>query len=111
VGGVGNEVAMPTIAELADLYRTMHSKQTDLDQRITALPRDDIEGKDALMDELETVVETLHDTVSQLAQMRAVDATALRTKATIIIGIGEDDLTALCRSLAYDVVEVLETGS
>jgi hypothetical protein len=105
------ETTMPTLGELADVYSTMHGKQTELDRRIAALPIDDIDGKDAVMDELKTVVETLHKTVSQLARTRAADTAALRTKAAIIIGIGENDLSALCRSLAYDVVDVLESRS
>jgi hypothetical protein len=103
---------MPTVAKLADAYRTLHSKQTELDRRITALPSDDIEDKDLLMEELADVVTDLHDTVLQLSQVRAADVAVLRSKAAIIIGIGErdDDLLALALSLAYDVVEVLEAS-
>lgn len=98
---------MPTITELADAYRKMHKKRTDLDRRITALPIEDIDGKDTLMDEMEYVVVTLHDIARQVASLRAGDTAALRAKATILIGTSEDDLTTLCRSLARDVVDVV----
>ena len=72
---------MPTIAELADAYRVLQAKQTELDQRLTALPIDDIEGRDALMAELGPVVTDLHETVRQLSRARAHDVAALRSKA------------------------------
>lgn len=104
---------MPTVTELAGRYRVLLRKQTDLDRRIIALPSDDIDDKDLLMEELGSVVEDLHATVRQMSQVRAADVAALRSKAAIIIGIGErdDDLVALALSLAYDVVDVLEASN
>ena len=102
---------MPTVAELADVYRSLNRRLSDLDRRIIALPHDDIEGKDVLMEELAVVQEDLHDTVRQLSLVRAENVAALRSKAAIIIDIAEDDgLLALAVSLAYDVVDVIEVS-
>jgi hypothetical protein len=101
---------MPTIAELAGAYRVLQAKQTELDQRVTALPIDDFEGRDALMAELGPVVTDLHDTVRQLSRVRSHDVAALRSKAAVIVGIGEQDidlLAELALSLAHDVEDVL----
>jgi hypothetical protein len=101
---------MPTIAELAGAYRVLQAKQAELDQRVTALPIDDIEGRDALMAELGPVVTDLHDTVRQLSRVRSHDVAALRSKAAVIVGIGKQDidlLAELALSLAHDVEDVL----
>jgi hypothetical protein len=101
---------MATIAELADAYRVLQAKQTELDQRFSALPIDDIEGRDALMAELGPVVTDLHETVRQLSRARAHDVAALRSKAAVIVGIGKQDtdlLAELALSLAHDVEDVL----
>ena len=102
---------MPTVAELADTYRALQAKRTDLDRRITALPPDDIDGRDILMSELEPVVDQMHDMVHQLSRVRAHDNAGLRLKAAVIIDIRKghdpDTLIALAVSLAYDVADVL----
>ena len=101
---------MPTVAELAGASRVLQAKQTELDQRFTALPIDDIEGRDALMAELGPVVTDLHDTVRQLSRVRAHDVAALRSKSAVIVGIGKQDidlLAELALSLAHDVEDVL----
>ena len=101
---------MPTVAELADTYRVLQAKQTDFDRRITALPLDDLEGRNIFMAELEPVMTDLHDTVRQLSRARAHDVAALRSKAAVIVGIGKQDtdlLAELALSLALDVEDVL----
>ena len=102
---------MPTIAKLADAYRELKAQQTDLDRYITALPLDEIDGRDALMADLEPVLADLNDTVGKLSRTRAHDAAALRAKAAVLLVIGTDYdpevLVALAVSLAYDAAEVL----
>ena len=101
---------MRTPAQLTDTYRILQAKQTDLDRRITALPLDDLEGRNTLMAELEPVMTDLHDTARQLSRVRAHDVAALRSKAAVIVGIGNQDidlLAELALSLAQDVEDVL----
>jgi hypothetical protein len=101
---------VPTVAELTDTCRVLQAKQTDLDRCIIALPRDDLEGRNTLMAELEAVMTDLHDSVRQLSRIRAHDVAALRSKAAVIVGIGKQDtdlLAELSLSLAHDVEDVL----
>ena len=50
---------MSTIAELANQYFKVDAIRSALDRRITALPDDDIEGKETLMAEIEPVPDDL----------------------------------------------------
>ena len=105
---------VPAVTELTDTCRVLFRPRqwTDLDRRlpIIALPRDDLEGRNALMAELEAVMTDLHDSVRQLSRVRAHDVAALRSKAAVIVGIGKQDtdlLAELALSLAHDVEDVL----
>ena len=106
--GEANTVAI--VAELANTYRVLQAKRTDLDRRVGILPLDDLEGRSILMAELDDVMTALHDTVRQLSRVRAHDVAALRSKAAVIVSIGEQDsdlLVKLALSLAHDAEDVL----
>ena len=62
------------------------------------------------MAELEPVMKDLDVTARQLSRVRAHNVAALRSKAAVIVGIGEQDtdlLAKLALSLAHDVEDVL----
>jgi hypothetical protein len=101
------EVSMPSLLELSSAYHTFNDERIDLDRRISALPEDDIAGRDVLLVEMDSVVLHLIDTERQLAATRAADSAGLRAKAEVIIMAHRDDTSALALSLAEDVVTIV----
>jgi hypothetical protein len=95
------------ITQLIDAYRAIDARRIDLDQRIIGLPPDDIDGRDALMVELKSVLASRQETVHQLALAQAQTSAELRAKASILLAQGEqDDLAELGRSLAQDILRL-----
>ena len=93
------------IAQLTDAYRATDAQRIDLDQRMGALPPDDIEGRDLLMTEMGSVLASRQDTLRRLALAQPQTLTELRTKASILLTLGDqDDVSKFARSLARDVV-------
>ena len=82
-------------------------RRTDLDQRMITLPPDDIDGRDALMVEVETVLASRQNTLHRLALAHPQDLAELRAKASILLALGEqDDLSEFARSLAQDILRL-----
>jgi chlorite dismutase len=101
------EVKMPSVVELSSVYHTFNDERINLDRRISALPDDDISGRDVLLVEMESVMSHLLDTERQLAATRATDLAGLRAKAEVVIMAHRDDTSALALSLAKDVSQTL----
>jgi hypothetical protein len=98
-----------SVSNLASIYFTTNKKREDLDQRIATLP--DVEGKDALMEEMATIIGDLNDTAIQLAAAEAANADEMRDKAMVVIDLRDCAImnaatTALGISLAKDVAKL-----
>jgi hypothetical protein len=94
-------------AQLTDAYRAIDARRIDLDQRMIALPPDDIDGRDVLMVELESVLASRQDTLHQLALAQPQTLAELRAKASILLALCEqDDLSELARTLAQDILRL-----
>jgi hypothetical protein len=95
------------ITRITEAYRAIETRRSDLDQRMSALPPDDVDGRDALMVEVEMVLASRQDTLQQLVLAHPEDLAELRAKASILLALGEeDDLSELARSLAQDVLRL-----
>ena len=93
------------ITQLTDAYRTIDARRIDLDQRMSALPPDDIEGRDLLMMEMGSVLASRQDTLRRLALAQPQTLAELRAKASILLALGDqDDVSELARSLARDIL-------
>ncbi len=102
--------------ELCDTFRALNDMRIDIDRRLMALPADD-EGRDALWQELETVIGRLSDLATRLAATPAPEASVVRAKAAVLsLILGSEDhdpkatapeVTALALSLAHDVVGLI----
>jgi hypothetical protein len=93
------------IAQLTDAYRATDARRIDLDQRMGALPPDDVEGRDLLMTEMGSVLASRQDTLRRLALAQPQTLAELRAKASILLALGDqDDVAELARSLARDIV-------
>jgi hypothetical protein len=102
--------------ELCDTYRALNDMRIDIDRRLMALPVDD-EGRDALWQDLETLLGRQSDLATRLAAAPATEASVVRAKAgvlSLILGTGDPEqkatapeVAALALSLAHDVVGLI----
>ena len=93
------------IRQLTDAYRAVDARRIDLDQRMSALPPDDIEGRDLLMTEMGSVLASRQDTLRRLALAQPQTLAELRAKASILLALGDqDDVSELAKSLARDIL-------
>ena len=100
---------MPSVLELSSVYHSFDDERIDLNRRISALPDDDIAGRDVLFVEMAAVMSHLIETGRQLAATRATDLAGLRAKAAVVIMAHRDDTSALALSLAEDVSQTFSS--
>lgn len=100
-------ICIHMITQLANAYRAIDARRIDLDRRLTALPPDDMNGRDALMVELGAALAIRQDTLHELTLIQSQTLAELRLKASILLALVEqDDLSELARSLAQDILRL-----
>jgi hypothetical protein len=100
---------MTALTELSAAYHNINARREDLDQRIIALPNDDIAGKDTMMIELEAEVARFADVVAEMTVTRAINMADLRIKAAVLMTMRDRDASEVIRfalSLADDIVNL-----
>ena len=68
------------ITQLTNAFRVIEARRIDLDRRSIALPRDDMDGRDALMVGLEAVFASRQVTLHRLALTQSKTLSKLRFK-------------------------------
>jgi hypothetical protein len=100
---------MVMIEQLTNAYRAIDARRIDLDQRLIALPPDDMNGSDELMVELGAVPASRQATLCQIALTPSETLAELPLKASILLAMGEqDDLREIAQSLAQDILRLPE---
>jgi hypothetical protein len=100
---------MMTISELSADYDRIDTMLKELDQRILRLSRDDISGRDSLLEEMDAVIANLHEVAGRLAASPAQDMNDLRAKATVLIMMQDwetEHMKALSLSLGDDIMNL-----
>ncbi|MGD0104705.1 MAG: hypothetical protein ABSC06_11780 [Rhodopila sp.] len=117
IDGVGSEQGIPPELSLAEAYRILDDRRSDIDRRIASLAPDD-PARDILWQELETVLLKLRELVNGLAKSQATHWPELRAKANVLATllragnpgggplIPEDERSALALSLTEDVARL-----
>jgi hypothetical protein len=83
IDGKASDTGMPAGLPLAEVYRLLDDQRLLIDQRLAALPPDDL-ARDAAWLELEQVLNKLRAVVRELTRSRASHLAELRAKAAIL---------------------------